>query len=38
MDTHPPSDSESKHSKGPRKAESEQKAEKIANYDQHNQP
>ena len=35
VDTHSPSDSESEHSKGPRKAESEQK---IANYDQHNQP
>ena len=34
VDIHSPSNSESEHSKGPRKAESEHK---IANYDQHNQ-
>ena len=38
IDTHPPSDSESEHSKGPGKVESEQKAEEIANYGQHSQP
>ena len=39
VNTHSPSDSESEHSKGPRKAESDQKKKKkIANYDQHNQP
>ena len=37
VDTHSPSNSESEHSKGPRKAESEQKKKKIANYDKHNQ-
>ena len=36
VDTHSLSNSKSKHSKGPRKAKSEQK-KKIANYDQHNQ-
>ena len=34
VDTHSPSDGESKHSKGPRKAKSDPR---IANYDQHNQ-